>query len=89
MSSDDPIPEDFDAIEISACVGCQIKEKKHTGMTELFHGFGSPYAGLLKSPKRPLGNSSQVAALFTSPFPASMSIGGWLVSLLAAESRAL
>lgn len=30
-----------------------------------------PYAGLLISPNLPFGNSSQVAALFSSPFPAS------------------
>ena len=38
------------------------------------HGSRSPKAGLLKSPKRPLGKSSHVAALLTSPRPASPSV---------------
>jgi len=41
---------------------------------ELPHGSAAPKAGLLKSPNRPFGKSSQVAALFNSPRPASPSV---------------
>ena len=41
-------------------------------MPEPPQGSWFPKAGLLKSPNRPLGKSSQEAALLSSPFPASV-----------------
>lgn len=42
------------------------------------HGSWLPKAGLLKSPNRPFGKSSQVAALLSSSRPISPSDGGRL-----------
>ena len=48
----------------------------------------SPYAGLLKSPKRPFGKSSQSATLLISPLLVSFSGAGAVVSSLVARSAA-
>lgn len=57
--------------------------------TGLPHWSICPKAGLLKSPKRPFGKSSQLSALFSSPLPASPSVGAGTSSPFVAESVAL
>lgn len=50
------------------------KGKEHTEIPDPPQGSWFPNAGLLKSPKRPFGKSSQLAALLSSPRPASPSV---------------
>ena len=86
-----PLHYSFVPLE-SGCERCATSDDGYIGRTDIRdppHRSWSPNAGLLKSPNRPLGKSSQVAALLSSPRPASPSVVEIAERPCAAELAAL